>query len=107
MAPDPVIGLDRIELVEAHHPDRATESRLRLAGNLGHAIGGIDREAAREHRRGIAPAATTELEDARARRQKVEQGVEMAAGAVAAARRVDRRFGRIETQRGRVELRLR
>ena len=32
VAPDSVIGLDRIELVEAHHPDRATEPGLGLRG---------------------------------------------------------------------------
>lgn len=97
-----IAALD-VEFVEAQNSNAPAEPRSRLRRDFGDTIGRIDVEAASDQIFGIDPAAAPQFEDARAARQAVGEAGEVPADTSCTAGSVDGCFGRIESQRRRIE----
>ena len=77
MRPDRVIGIHRIELVEAHHPRTHGEAFIGLAHHCGRAIGRIEIEAALGDPGGIPSCAAAQFEHARSGFEPVEKAIKI------------------------------
>jgi len=99
MGPDAVIFLHRVEFIEAHHANRATDPLFSFAGDLRDAVCRVKLETPSQYDFAVSTGPATQFQNASSWRETLEKGAQRPACATGSAGRVNGRLISVEIKR--------